>query len=146
MCGVLYNGLVFIYALGEEAIQTSKTLVKFGQQTVNKWIIEKWELGLLSHLGDIERPNTTGSSHNECGAVSQCPAGSVSFFLPLPECSQHSNKDPDWGLEFRSRLKHMPRLVFVCLTARFVPVYSENSPNVLFPPILLNLLFFCYNQ
>lgn len=38
MCGVLYNGLGFIYELGwrKEAIQTHETLVRIGQQTVNK--------------------------------------------------------------------------------------------------------------
>lgn len=37
MCGVLCNGPVFIYVLEwrKEAIQTSKTLVKVGQQSVN---------------------------------------------------------------------------------------------------------------
>lgn len=106
---------------------------------------EKWELGLLSCSGDTDKPNTFGSCCSEGEAfshsdIAQQLAGSGSF-LPLPQCSQHSNKDPGQGLKFRSRLKHMSRLMFVSC-CKVCSSLLKTSPNVLFPLVLQNLLLF----
>lgn len=107
---VQWGGFYLCAGMEERSNLKQQNTCQVGQQTVDKGILAHWEGGawvVVLFRGGWQEPNTSGSCCSQHEAVShshaaQQLAGSVSFFLPLPGCSQHSNKDPDYGLKFRA--------------------------------------------